>query len=132
MGARKVEPGQKIISLVMEVLGDLGIPGTGSARAAVEETARLLKKRERQRELAEALRKAEENFRAAARLDRLVSELAAKIAASLQDLAPAESQAWIWWKKFGASRAEGAAGDERVLVLLREMAEGLNPRPESA
>jgi Tfp pilus assembly protein PilX len=62
-----LEKARQIISLLLEVLGGLGLPSAGIARAAVKETARYLEQRERAQRLAEALRQAEEDFRAAAR-----------------------------------------------------------------
>ncbi len=61
------EKARRVVSLVLEVLGGLGLPGAGVARTAVMETARHLEEREREQRLAEALRQAEEDFLAEAR-----------------------------------------------------------------
>ncbi|HXF69975.1 MAG TPA: hypothetical protein VNK89_09225, partial [Thermoflexus sp.] len=54
---------RRTLSMVLEVLSGLGVPGAGIARTVVEETARALEHGETQRKLAEALRQAEEDFR---------------------------------------------------------------------
>ncbi|MCS7282827.1 MAG: hypothetical protein NZ769_05695, partial [Anaerolineae bacterium] len=61
-----LEKAQRIVSAALEVLGDFGVPETRVARIAVERAANFLAERERERRLAEALRRAEEDFRTAA------------------------------------------------------------------
>ncbi len=63
----KRETIREIVTAVLKVLAGFGVPGAGVAQKAVEETARALEKRETQRRLADALRQAEEDFRATAR-----------------------------------------------------------------